>query len=317
MNGPKPVWMFATNRLNQSSPRLAAASTGCAEPAPCRRLPAWAQFFVLAGICSIGRRRRHEHSRAIRVLVLGRRLELLSGQLRTSDLSAARIEVQQRPIDGDAAGSHAEKAAEIDDRDSHVPLGVREHIDHPAQILSLRALDFLAQNRGERHARAHRLARRPSCLAAFARAPRRAARMPVGGGAWVLCFFAHAWAVHGHAGRQHRFASARGHAGGLAGATRRAAARCAAAAPRRAGGRVRWRRVGERRGVGGGARGAGAGEGAELPACDAPPVAHADERGSSIHATSSGASAASHALESSTHGTCSVSLRNCRPYMRL
>src|SRR5260370_7298883 len=33
MKGPNPVWMFATKRLNQSSPRLARAGVTPAEPA--------------------------------------------------------------------------------------------------------------------------------------------------------------------------------------------------------------------------------------------------------------------------------------------
>jgi hypothetical protein len=40
--------------------------------------------------------------------------------------------VQQRPIDGDAAIADSEKAAELDDGDTHSTAGVGQYIDHAA-----------------------------------------------------------------------------------------------------------------------------------------------------------------------------------------
>jgi hypothetical protein len=54
--------------------------------------------------------------------------------------------VQQRPIDGNAAIADAEEAAEFDDGDTHSTAGVGQHIDHPAQILTLGSLHFLAED---------------------------------------------------------------------------------------------------------------------------------------------------------------------------
>ena len=49
----------------------------------------------------------------------------------------------------------AEKPAEINDGDPHASAGVRQHVDHSAEILAVRALDALAQDGHDRHR--HRL----------------------------------------------------------------------------------------------------------------------------------------------------------------
>src|ERR1700733_5113562 len=152
MNGPKPVWMLATNRLNQSSPRSAAA-TGWDSVGSLRPPEAAGSFLCFAGVCGILRRcgrRWHEHSRTGRVLVFRRGLQLLSGHTEHESLvPGIGIEAQQRPIDGDAPGAHTEKASEIDDRHSNAAFGVREYVDDAAEILSLGACYLLAQNRSE------------------------------------------------------------------------------------------------------------------------------------------------------------------------
>ncbi len=56
------------------------------------------------------------------------------------------IEVQQRPIDGNAAIADAEEAAELDDGDAHATVGIRQHIDHAAHVLALRPLHLLAED---------------------------------------------------------------------------------------------------------------------------------------------------------------------------
>ena len=122
MKGPKPVWMLATNRLNQSSPRLAASldadRAGALVPPPARG----GSLLCLAGVCGIGRGRRHEHSRLVESLYSGADCSFCRVHAQDERfVPGVRIEAQQRPIDGDAPGSHAEKAAEIDDRDPHVP----------------------------------------------------------------------------------------------------------------------------------------------------------------------------------------------------
>src|SRR5580704_7720772 len=152
MNGPNPVWMLATNRLNQSSPRPAAASTGRDSAGSSWPPEGAGSFFCFAGICGTVRRcrRRHEHSRTRRVLVLRRGLQLLSSHVEDERLvSGIRIEAQQRPVDGDAPGAHPEEASEIDDRHSHAALGVREYVDDAAEILSLGACYALAEDRSE------------------------------------------------------------------------------------------------------------------------------------------------------------------------
>src|ERR1700684_4330324 len=107
--------MLATNKLNQSSPRPAAASTGCESAGSLRPPEGAGSFLCFAGVCGILRRcrRRHEHSGTRRVLVLRRGLQLLSGHAE-DERFVRGLETQQRPIDGDAPDAHTEKAPKID-----------------------------------------------------------------------------------------------------------------------------------------------------------------------------------------------------------
>ena len=143
-------------QINQSRPRAAAASTGWELADWLPPVAGIGSLRCAGGVCSIGARcirRRHEHSRAVRILVLRSRLQFLPAHIQDDGLVArGGIEAQQWPVDRDAPGAHAEESAEIDDGDSHPSVGIREHIDHAAEILSFGTLYVLAQNRHERGA---------------------------------------------------------------------------------------------------------------------------------------------------------------------
>src|SRR6202041_3862518 len=127
MKGPKPVWMLATNMLNQSSPRPAAtvpAGWGLAG-----RLGSAVvgihSLLAVRGRCGWrgwhgGDRRCHQRFRLCGVLVFRRRLQfLLTRNQGQRFLCVIRIDPQQRPIDRNAAVADTEEAAEFDDGDTH------------------------------------------------------------------------------------------------------------------------------------------------------------------------------------------------------
>src|SRR6266404_6432739 len=150
MNGPKPVWMLATNRLNQSRPRPAASDLVPGERVPGDPVPedpsgcrfAGGGYSARSAIRSLlafrrtlywrldGRLRRrrclwrHQCLRVSGVLVFRCRLQLLPAHGQSQSLAlVVGIEAQQRPIDGNAAVADAQEAAELDDGNTHSPAG--------------------------------------------------------------------------------------------------------------------------------------------------------------------------------------------------
>src|SRR5690348_1476101 len=101
MNGPKPVWMLATVRLSQSSPRAAAARGS----AP-----------LVRRIGMIGRRGRYGHGRdGARFLVFRGRLDLLPiKRERYRRIAIAGPEFERLPFDRNLAAADPEEAADID-----------------------------------------------------------------------------------------------------------------------------------------------------------------------------------------------------------
>src|ERR1700722_14772277 len=153
MKGPKPVWILATNRLNQSRPRPALAISavcGFAEWSDPARTAVLSLLTFRGARCG-GRRgdlRRHQCLRMVGVLVFRRRLQFLPVHAQSQKfILVAGREAQQRPVDGDAANPHAEKAAEFDDGDAYAASGIGQYVDHAANVLALRILHFLAEDR--------------------------------------------------------------------------------------------------------------------------------------------------------------------------
>jgi hypothetical protein len=169
MNGPNPVWIFATNKLNQSKARPAPGDVGGGRGAgegvvsPTDGGPPVAGAGVEAAGCtnfavfcigSIGRcrprrgrcLRAHESQWPRGALVLRRFLQLALGDIQHHGrIRVSRIEFEQRPIDGDSPVAHAQEAAEFDDGDAHPALRIREHIDDAAEIVAILPAHLAAQ----------------------------------------------------------------------------------------------------------------------------------------------------------------------------
>src|SRR5258705_8475552 len=158
MKGPKPVWIFATKRLNQSSPRLAPdlvkfAVFSLSAAAGIRSL------LVFFGSRNRGRgsrswgQRLHQCLRTRIILVFRRRLQFFTteAQYQRRRIALVGVEAQQRPFHGDAAIADAQEPAEVDNGGAHAAGGIGQHVDDAPEVLSLRALNPLAENGYYRH----------------------------------------------------------------------------------------------------------------------------------------------------------------------
>src|SRR6185437_16139730 len=144
MNGPKPVWIFATNRLSPSSPRPAsAASSG-----PGLLLATATKLDGSFMLVDRRRRGRRRHGRGPGrpglVFRSGRDLGAVESEP-DGPRPSERPEIECFPGDRDLAAADPEKPAEIDHRRARLAVRIDQYVHDETQILPGRPFDLLAQ----------------------------------------------------------------------------------------------------------------------------------------------------------------------------
>src|SRR6516225_9558286 len=103
--------------------------------------------------CLLGRRislqalRYADQDHRSSILVFRRPLYLIACEIEDDGVLAAGRKMEGIPIDRDLAIADPEEAPEVDDRSTHLPALIDDHVDYPPHILTGAAADLPAQHR--------------------------------------------------------------------------------------------------------------------------------------------------------------------------
>src|SRR6202048_2503305 len=111
----------------------------------------WQQLSALLG-SRIGRRQAlggADHDQGPPLLVFRRRLHLISREIEGDlvILGGSGRKVERVPINRDFAVANPQEAPKVDDRGTHLPALINDHVDDPPHILSSNAADLPPQHR--------------------------------------------------------------------------------------------------------------------------------------------------------------------------